>query len=548
MMLAWLIAIPLAGGLLAWLSDIQRPGSARWVALGTLSVNLVLSLLFLASGAGSPIPGMEGPWRANLDLAWIPQFGIRFHLAADGFSQVLILLTQVLGLAAVACSWTEITERAGFFFLNLLWILAGILGVFSAMDLFLFYFFWELMMVPMFLLIAIWGHENRTYAAIKFFLFTQISGLLMLAAIVGLYLVHGNATGHYTFDYPSLLGTPMSGATAQWLMAGFLIAFLVKLPAFPLHTWLPDAHTEAPTGGSVILAGLLLKTGAYGILRFVIPLFPSAAHAFAPMAMALGVIAILYGAILAFSQTDLKRLVAYTSVSHMGFVLLAAFTWSALALQGAVIQIVCHGLSTGALFVLVGLLQERLHTRDMNRMGGLWTEAPRMGGMAMAFALASLGLPGMGDFVGEFLILVGSYPVSRSMTVLAALGLVSAAVYALWMIQKTFHGRRDENRRVPDLSIRETVTLGSLLAVLLWLGLYPQPVLTATQPAMDHLRRIAPAQSPGPLIHPDGATSARMRLPVSWSDPATDVGRDSPTQERIDNIHISQSALARRSP
>jgi NADH-quinone oxidoreductase subunit M len=524
MILAWLIVVPVAGGLLAWLTGTKRPGSARWVAVCTLILNLILSLFLFSPGAGLPIPGMAGPWRWNLDMAWIPQFGIRFHLAADGLSIVLILLTQVLGLAAVACSWTEITERTGFFFLNLLWILAGILGVFTAMDLFLFYFFWELMMVPMFLVIAIWGHENRIYAAIKFFLFTQISGLLMLGAIVGLYLVHGHATGHYTFDYPALLGTPMSGSTAKWLMAGFLIAFAVKLPAFPFHTWLPDAHTEAPTGGSVILAGLLLKTGAYGILRFVIPLFPLASRAFAPMAMALAVVAILYGALMAFSQTDLKRLVAYTSVSHMGFVLLAAFTWSSLALQGAVIQIICHGLSTGALFVLVGQLQERLHTRDMGRMGGLWAAAPRMGGMAMAFALASLGLPGMGDFVGEFLILVGSYPVSRPATILAALGLVSAAVYALWMIQRTFHGRADEARRVPDLTKRETAILASLLAVLLWLGLYPQPVLKTTRPAVEHLRQIGPEALP-PMWHPGGPTSVRLMLPVNATGRGKEGGR-----------------------
>jgi NADH-quinone oxidoreductase subunit M len=487
MILLWLILIPLATGLLAWLTGGGRSNWPRRIALAGAFANLILSLgLFLPSG--QPAVG-AAPWRVDLNLPWITHFGIQFHLAADGLSLVLIVLTNFLGMVAVACSWTEISERTGFFFFNLMAVLAGIIGVFSALDLFLFYFFWELMMVPMFLLIALWGHENRVYAAIKFFLFTQISGLLMLAAIVGLYVVHGRSTGHYTFDYPALLGTVMPAGTAMALMAGFLIAFAVKLPAFPLHVWLPDAHTEAPTAGSVILAGLLLKTGAYGILRFVIPLFPSAAKAFAPAAMLLAVAAILYGALLAFSQTDLKRLVAYTSVSHMGFVLLALFAGNALALQGAVIQIICHGLSTGALFVLVGIIQERLHTRDMNRLGGLWQAAPRLSGMAMVFALASLGLPGLGNFIGEFLILMGAYPVSPLLTVLAALGLVSATVYSLWIVQRVFHGPAKVQPRIRDLTVRETATLGAMVAALLWLGLYPQPVFRTVRPVVSRLQQ-----------------------------------------------------------
>jgi NADH-quinone oxidoreductase subunit M len=500
MILAWLIGVPVAAGLLAWFAGIYRSESPRWVALGGLIFNLIISLLLLLPGNDPMVPGINGPWLVDINVPWIHRFGIQFHLAADGLSLVLILLTNFLGIVAVACSWTEIAERTGFFYFNLMWILAGIIGVFTALDLFLFYFFWELMMVPMFLLIAIWGHENRIYAAIKFFLFTQISGLLMLAAIVGLYFVHGRSTGSYTFDYFALLGTEMSNGTAMWLMFGFLFAFAVKLPAFPLHSWLPDAHTEAPTAGSVILAGLLLKTGAYGMLRFAIPLFPEAARAFAPVAMLLAVIAILYGALLAFSQTDLKRMVAYTSVSHMGFVLMAVFAWNNLALQGAVIQIICHGISTGALFVLVGILQERLHTRDMNRMGGLWTTVPRMGGITMVFALASLGLPGMGNFVGEFLILMGAYSISRPLTILAAMGLVSATVYSLWMIQRAFHGTDKVNRKIRDLSARETATLGTMMVLLLWLGLYPQPVFKTTRPALNHLQQIAPITSP-PIKH-----------------------------------------------
>jgi NADH-quinone oxidoreductase subunit M len=272
-------------------------------------------------------------------------------------------------------------------------------------------------------------------------------------------------------------------------MLGFLVAFLVKLPALPVHTWLPDAHTEAPTPGSVILAGLLLKTGAYGLLRFVVPLFPGAALDFAPVAILLAILGILYGALLALSQTDLKRLVAYTSVSHMGFVLLGVFVWNELALQGVVLQILCHGISTGALFILVGAIQERTHTRDMRQMGGLWSTLPRLAGVAMIFALASLGLPGLGNFVSEILILVGTYRDSALAAILATLGLISATIYALWMIQATFHGPNKEGWKLPDLSGRETALMGAMIAAILWLGLYPQPVFKTISPALHRLEQ-----------------------------------------------------------
>jgi NADH-quinone oxidoreductase subunit M len=376
-----------------------------------------------------------------------------------------------------------------------MWILAGIVGVFLALDLFLFYFFWELMLVPMYFLISIWGHENRICASYKFFIFTQASGLLMFIAILGLYFIHGRATGVYTFDYAQLLGTPMPASTAMWLMLGFFVAFAVKLPAVPVHTWLPDAHTEAPTAGSVILAGLLLKTGAYGLLRFVLPLFPNAAHTFAPVAMTLGVIGILYGAVLAFAQTDLKRLVAYTSVSHLGFVLLGVFAWNELALQGAVMQMLCHGISTGALFIIAGALQERIHTRDMDRMGGLWAAAPRMGGAALFFALASLGLPGLGNFVGEFLVLIGTYRVSAVLTAIAAFGLIVATIYSLWIIQRVFHGEKKVKVVIADLSAREMIVMLAMIVSLVWLGLYPQTVLTTAKQSLDALQKSASAQA-----------------------------------------------------
>ncbi|MEE8526223.1 MAG: NADH-quinone oxidoreductase subunit M [Thermoanaerobaculia bacterium] len=484
MILFWLIAIPLAGGLLSWTARDRNAVWPRWICLAALTADFVLALTLWTQSAGA------GGWRAELAWSWIPRFGISFHLGVDGLSLLMVTLTLFLGILAVLASWREVTERVGFFHFNLMWILAGILGVFLALDLFLFYFFWELMLVPMVLLIGIWGHENRIYAAVKFFLFTQASGLLMLLAILGLVFSHHRASGVITFDYLELLGTPTGGA-AIWLFLGFFIAFAVKLPAIPFHTWLPDAHTEAPTAGSVILAGLLLKTGAYGLLRFAIPLFPDAAHQLAPAAMVLGAVGVLYGALLAFAQTDLKRLVAYTSVSHLGFVLLGIFAWNPLALQGAVMVMICHGLSTGALFIIVGGLQERLHTRDLRQMGGFWAAAPRMGVLAMFFAMASLGLPGLGNFVGEFLVLAGSFRVSVAITVAATLGLVGATVYSLWIVQRVFQGPLPEGQSLPDLLPRELIILGSMVLVLVWLGLYPQPVLDMAESALSNLQQLA---------------------------------------------------------
>jgi NADH-quinone oxidoreductase subunit M len=487
MILIWLIVIPMAAGLLGWLLDRWSSRACRWVCLLSMILELLLALFIWWQQSSNLSLTTHGPWLIQVRYSWIPQFGITFFLALDGLSLLLILLTAFMGVMSVACSWGGIQKQVGFFHLNLMWVLAGIIGVFLALDLFLFYFFWELMLVPMYFLIAIWGHENRTYAAIKFFLFTQLSSLLMLTAILGLYFIHGRNTGTYTFSYLQLLETSMPTSTAMWLMLGFFIAFAVKLPVVPFHTWLPDAHTEAPTAGSVILAGLLLKTGAYGLIRFVIPLFPGAAHTFAPAAMILGVIGILYGATMAFAQNDLKRLVAYTSVSHMGFVLIGVFAWTMLALQGTVIVILAHSITTGALFILVGDLQDRIHTRDMNRMGGLWTTVPRMSGIALFFALAGLGLPGLGNFVGEFLVLLGTFHVNPAITSIAAGGFIFSVIYALWMVQDAFQGEPKEPWRIPDFSARELIIQGILIAVILWLGLYPNPFFATTHAAFNAL-------------------------------------------------------------
>ncbi|MCW3466852.1 NADH-quinone oxidoreductase subunit M [Chitinophaga nivalis] len=476
MILLLLLLIPFVAGLLSWVAAGGRNTWCRWIALVSLLADLLITL-----GIWIQHPQDTGQWWYTYRVSWIPQFGISLHLAMDGLSLLMLALTFFLGALAVLISWKEIQTRVGFFHFNLLFVLCGITGVFLTMDLFLFYFFWEMMLIPMYFLIGIWGHEHREYAANKFFIFTQAGGLLMLLAILGLYFVHGANTNVYTFDYFDLLRTPMEQATGRWLMLGFLIAFLVKVPAVPFHTWLPDAHTEASTAGSVILAGLLLKTGAYGILRFVLPLFPEAVVVYAPWIMLLGVAGILYGGMLAYAQTDLKRLIAYTSVSHMGFVLLGAFAFNEIAYKGVVMQMIAHGISTGALFIIAGALYERIHTRDIREMGGLWSSVPLMGSAAMIFVMGSLGLPGLGNFIAEFLILLGSWEANHWLTVLATIGLVVATAYSLRIMQHVFFGQDSRQYALQDLNSRELIIIIALVLVICWLGFYPQPVLHTSQ-------------------------------------------------------------------
>lgn len=488
MILVSLILAPLLSGLLAWILARRSINAAKWICFAGNFLPLVAVLQLWRRPAP---PGFDR-WIALLDIPWIPEFGISFFLAADGLSLLMLALTFFLGLIAVACTGREASLRPGLYYFNLMWTIGGIAGVFLALDLFLFYFFWELMLIPMYFLIAIWGHEKRVYAAIKFFIFTQGCSLLLLAGIIALYLLHGAETGVYSFKYEVLLATQLSPHAATWIMLGFFVAFAVKLPAVPLHPWLPDAHVEAPTAGSVLLAGVLLKTGAYGILRFVLPMFPAAAAGFAPVAMTLGAIGIVYGAVLAFAQSDLKRMVAYTSISHLGFVLLGAFSGNEAAIFGAIMQMICHGLSTGALFVIVGSIDERLHTRSMNQMGGLWRRLPRLSGMGLFFALASLGLPGLGNFVGEFLVLLGSYRRSPVLSGIATLGLVFATIYSLSLVQRAFHGEERESHDVRDLSLKEWAMMGSMGLGLLWLGLFPQALLDAAKPSVSTI--VAPAE------------------------------------------------------
>lgn len=498
MILLWLILIPFIGGLLSWQaerwSDARLP---RWIGVATMLLALGISVwLWLTGDFSLPSPGVAPTWTIEYKVDWIPRFGISLHLGLDGLSVLLVILTNLLGLMAVVCSWREIDRHVGFFHLNLLWNLGAVAGVFLTLDLFLFFVLWELMLVPMYFLIALWGHnapggKGRIFAATKFFIYTQASGLVMLVAILGLVFVHYTATGVITFNYMDLLETPMSASVELLLMLGFFVAFAVKTPIVPLHSWLPDAHSQAPTAGSVDLAGILLKTAAYGMLRFALPIFPDASKAIAPIAQWLGVLGIIYGAFMCLAQTDIKRLIAYSSVSHMGFVLVGIYAGTELALQGVVVQMLAHGISAGALFILCGELYERLHTRDMRLMGGLWARMAYLPPIALFFSVAALGLPGLGNFIGEFLILLGAFSVTPVVACVAAIGLIMGAVYSLFLVQKAFHGSPAEGApRLKDLSRRELVMMSVLMLLMLGLGLYPQPVLDTVEAPMQYLERI----------------------------------------------------------
>lgn len=485
-----LIVLCLGAGL-AWLTEAWNRDWPKWVSLGTVILCSVMTLAIFTSSPYTSSVTVPGHWISMVRFHWIPQLGINLIFAVDGLSWLLVALTMLLGVVAVVSSWREITHRPGFFQFNLLLTLAGVTGVFVSLDLFMFFASWELMLIPMYFMIAIWGSERRQYAAMKFFLFMQISGLLMLASILALAFIHRAHTGRLSFDYFSLYGMSLDPKVAFYIMLGFFLAFAVKMPAFPFHTWVPDVYAEAPTAASILLAGILAKTGAYGLIRFLMPLFPRAGHEIAGLAMAMGVVTVLYGAAVAFAQTDFKKLIAYSSVSHMGFILIGIFAWNQLALTGSIVQMLAHGFSTAALFMVAGALSARLHTRDMSAMGGLWTDIPRMGGMTMFFLIAALGMPGLGNFVGEFLVLLGTDQVSVTVTVLAALGLVTAVVYALIAMQKTFHGEPVPGRVIEDSRAGETVTMAFMMVALVFLGLYPVPVFHMLDPVMASLHHAA---------------------------------------------------------
>ncbi len=526
MILSWLILSLLLCGSLAWLTGRWHSDLPRWVSLITVCIHLACIVAIWTGSVQLPGAGEGTRWYAVYERPWIPEFGASIHLGLDGLGLLLIVLTDLLGIMAILASWEEITLRSGFFHFNVLAILAALTGVFLALDLLLFYVCWEVMLVPLYLLIAIWGHERRLYAAMKFFIFTQASGLLMLLAIVGLYFLRGQASGTYSFDYLEQL--ELATTDPGWtrftfcLMLGFCAAFAVKLPTVPWHTWLPDAHTEAPTAGSVILAGLVLKAGAFGFFRFMLPLFPAESQLLTPYALTLALVGILYGGLVAFGQTDLKRLVAYTSVSHMGFVLLGIFAWNQLAWQGAVLVMISHGISTGALFVLVGGLQHRLGSRELSRMGGLWSIMPRMGGWSMVFAMASLGLPAVGNFVGEFLVLLGTYQTRPAFAAVATLGFVVATAYSLAMMQGVFFGPCRQAEHVADSTRRENLIMVTMTVTILTLGLFPQAVLDTSEPTMTEVRQRVDQMAPDRHSAFNGSTRTGHADSISAMAPHND--------------------------
>ncbi|MDQ4006160.1 MAG: NADH-quinone oxidoreductase subunit M [Actinomycetota bacterium] len=467
----------------------------RWWALIVSLATFVLSLVVL-----SKFRGGEAGFQLVEDAEWVGPLNFRYILGVDGVSVFMVLLTTFLMPVSILASW-KIDRQVVYFLASLLVLETALLGVFVALDLLLFFVFFEGMLFPMYLMIGIWGSGRRVYAAVKFFLFTMAGSALLLVAILFLYFRSGAVLGTPTFDLRDLTGLALAPATARWLFLAFFLAFAVKVPLFPLHTWLPDAHTEAPTAGSVILAGILLKIGAYGLIRFNLTLFPEASIDFRTMVSILAVIGIVYGAVVALIQTDLKRLVAYSSVSHLGFVVLGIFAGTATAMSGGVLQMVNHGLSTGALFLLVGMLYDRTHTRDLGRLGGLAKRVPVFAGIFLLVALSSLGLPGLNGFVGEFLILVGTFDVNRALAVVGSAGIVLAAIYLLWAYQRAMHGElRPELADTPDVEPREYAFLVPVVALIVALGVFPKPVLDRIEPsAQRHAQLIA--------VEPESATA-----------------------------------------
>ena len=482
-LLCTIVFLPLVGAigvLMAWRND----GFCRKITLSAMSIDLLLILSLLVLNTDShPV----GNWMRVEDFSWVDSLGIRLTLALDGISLMLILLTAVLSILAVMVSWKTVEKHSGAFHFFLLVMQSGVFGVFLAADLFWFYLFWEIQTIPMFFLIGIWGHERRIYAAVKFMLFTIAGSLLMLTALLGLYLLHARQTGEYTFSLFHLMHTTFSKPAELIFFGAFALAFLIKVPLIPLHTWLPDAHTEAPTAGSVILAGILLKTGAYALLRFAFPLFPDAARSFAPWLLVLSLVGIFYAGWIALAQQDLKRLVAYSSISHMGLIILGLTVWNITSLSGSLLQMLNHGITTSALFILIGMLDERLHTRQISDMGGLWKTLPLWSAFFLFFTLASMGLPGLNNFVGEILILAGTFSTRPWVAVIGFTGLLWTVVYGMRMLQKCLWGVPVQQDNIMDLSPLELTILVPLCLCVFWLGMHPAPVLEILQTAASGL-------------------------------------------------------------
>jgi NADH-quinone oxidoreductase subunit M len=497
MLLTTIVFLPLVGALLVLLAGGRGDQPER----EPLVRNLALAVSLVAFAATLYLWWVFNPSEPGFQFvenrSWLPQFGISYHLGVDGVSLFLIVLTGFLTPLSLLCSWESTHKNVKLFSFFLLALESAMLGVFVSIDLFLFYIFWDAVLIPMYFLIGIWGYDRRIYAAVKFILYTMVGSILMLVAIIGLSYAHQAATGQQTFDLTQLYGTALSWRMEKWFFLAFALAFLIKVPLFPFHTWLPDAHVEAPTAGSVILAGVMLKMGTYGLLRFAFPLFPNAMQVFAPYIAVLAVVGIIYGALVAMVQPDMKKLVAYSSVSHLGFVVLGLCSNTVQGVEGAVYQMLNHGVSTGGLFMIVGMLSDRRHTRLISEYGGIKAVMPRLVACFLIVTLSSIALPGLNGFIGEFLILLGSFRWMPWMAAAAAIGVILSAVYMLWMFQRVNYGEltNEKNRRLPDLSTREWALMIPTVAMAIFMGVFPAIFLRTMEPSVikviDLINRVA---------------------------------------------------------
>jgi NADH-quinone oxidoreductase subunit M len=513
-LLSLAIALPTVGAILLLFvgnRDGSKDGLIRNATLGVSLLTFALTLALWASFDAAPA---ADPFQFVERRPWIPAFGIEYYLGIDGLSLMLVVLTAFLTPIALLTSWESVETKVKEFSIFMLVLESAMIGVFCALDLFLFYVFWDILLIPMYFLIGIWGYDERVYAAVKFILYTLAGSVLMLVAIIGLSWLHYAATGQYSFDLLRLYELQIPPETQYWFFLAFAVAFAIKVPLFPFHTWLPDAHVQAPTAGSVILAGVLLKMGGYGLIRFAYPLFPEAGLYFAPLLATLAVIAIIYGALVSMVQPDMKKLVAYSSVSHMGFVVLGIAAMNTQGVQGASFQMLAHGVSTGALFALVGMLSDRRHTRLISEYGGIKSVTPRLAAAFLVITLSSIGLPGMNGFIGEFLIMLGGFKWDPRFVVFAGLGVILSAVYMLWMVQRVFYGEvtSEHNRHLPDLSVREWAIAAPLVAMAIVMGVYPNAFLRPMEPGVQ--RVVERVQAHQPL-------TVRANLPAPPSTPLT---------------------------
>jgi NADH-quinone oxidoreductase subunit M len=483
-LLSVLIFLPLGGAVLAMFLPRENERLIKNFALFVTLAEFVLSIP-VVTGFDSANAGFQLVER----IPWLPQYGIDYHVGVDGISLWLVMLTTFIMPIAVLSTYSAVQKHVKEFMVFMLALEVGMVGVFLALDIFLFYIFWELVLIPMYFLIGVWGGERRIYAAVKFFIYTFAGSVLMLVAVLALYFHNHQVTGFYTTEIAALLKLNLPVKMQFWMFLAFAFAFAIKVPMFPFHTWLPDAHVEAPTAGSVILAAVLLKMGTYGFLRLALPLFPVAAYDLMPFLVGLAVIGIIYGALVAMVQKDVKKLVAYSSVSHLGYVMLGLFALNVQGIQGGIIQMVNHGLSTGALFLGVGIIYEKRHTRMIDQFGGIAKIVPLFTVFFLVVTLSSVGLPGLNGFVGEFLIMVGAFKAFPVATVFAASGVIFAAVYMLWMVQRVFYGKitNHENYHLTDMNLREVAYMLPLIFFIFWIGVYPDTFLRKTDASVDAL-------------------------------------------------------------